>query len=188
MRRLSPISSVILFIVSAVIVRPALAAGTGEKAVLSALDDLKEAMLKRDRAALEKVLHPELTYGHSSATLETKAQAIAHIVDGLGWEAIELADTAVRLQGNVAIVNGKADLHQRNKDKPTTVAKLLVLTVWVKGPQGWQLIARQAVRRPDDAQVIAAQAALAAAPATKPSASAPSASAPSASARSAPPK
>jgi hypothetical protein len=32
----------------------------------------------------------------------------------------------------------------------------------VKGPHGWQMIARQAVRRSDDDQVIAAHAALAA--------------------------
>lgn len=167
MRKLVPISSAVVFIVSAAIVQPAFAASSGEKEVLNALDHLKEAMLKRDRATLEKIFHPDLSYGHSSATVETRAKAIAHIVDGLGWETIELADTTVRLQGNVAIVNGKADLHQRNKDKPTTVAKLLVLTVWVKGPQHWQLIARQAVRRPDDAEVIAAQAAVAAASATK---------------------
>jgi hypothetical protein len=68
----------------------------------------------------------------------------------------------------VAIVNGKADFHERKKDQPTTTAKLLILTVWVKGPSGWQLIARQAVRRPDDAQVIAAQAALTGATAAQP--------------------
>ena len=176
MRKLIPIQSASVFIAIAFIAQPAFAASAGENAVLTALDGLKEAMLKKDRVALDKIFHSDLTYGHSSATVETKAQAIAHIVEGLGWEAIELADTTVRLQGNVAIVNGKADLHQRNKDKPTTVAKLLVLTVWVKGPHGWQLIARQAVRRPDDAQVIAAQAAVAATSATKaPSASPPSA-------------
>jgi len=36
-----------------------------------------------------------------------------------------------------------------------------MLSVWTKGPQGWQMIARQAVRRADDDQVIAAKAALA---------------------------
>ena len=59
-------------------------------------------------------------------------------------------------------------MHQRNKDKPTTISKLTVLTVWVKGAQGWQMIARQAVRRPDDDQVIAARAALAATAAKPP--------------------
>jgi ketosteroid isomerase-like protein len=165
MLKLIRISSAFMIILLAL---PAFAASSGEGEVLTALNGMKEALLKKDRAALEKLFHPDLTYSHSSATVENKAQAIAHIVDGLGWEAIELADTTVRLQGNVAVVNGKTDMHQRNKDKPTTVAKLLVLTVWVKGPQGWQLLARQAVRRPDDAQVMAAQAALVAAPAARP--------------------
>jgi hypothetical protein len=156
MRKLISIASTFVFIV---MTQSAFAAGTGEKDVLNALDGLKQAMLKKDRAALEKLFHPDLTYSHSSAKVENKTQAIAHMVDGLGWEAIELADTTVRLQGNVAIVNGNADFHERKKDQPTTVAKLLILTVWVKGPPGWQLIARQAVRRPDDAQVIAAPAA-----------------------------
>lgn len=172
MRNFIRISSVLVFVA---MTQTAFAAGSGEKEVLTALDGLKEAMLKKDRATLEKIFHPDLTYSHSSATVENKAQAIAHMVDGLGWEAIELSDTTVRLQGNVAIVNGKADYHERKKDKPTTVVKLLILTVWVKGPPGWQLIARQAVRRPDDAQVIAAQAALAATAPKPPTASSPAA-------------
>jgi len=165
MRQLISVSSAFMFIMMA---QPVFAASSGEKEVLAAMDGLKEAMLKKDRATLEKIFHPDLTYSHSSAKVENKAQAIAHMVDGLGWEAIELADTTVRLQGNVAIVNGKADFHERKKDQPPTVAKLLILTVWVKGPPGWQLIARQAVRRPDDAQVMAAQAALAGANAAQP--------------------
>jgi ketosteroid isomerase-like protein len=170
MRKLIGISSAFIFMV---IVQPAFAAASGEKEVLAAMEGLKQAMLKKDRAALEKIFHPDLTYSHSSAKVENKAEAIAHMVDGLGWEAIELADTTVRLQGNVAIVNGKADFHERKKDQPPTVAKLLILTVWVKGPHGWQLMARQAVRRPDDAHVLAAQAALAGASAVQPATAAP---------------
>jgi ketosteroid isomerase-like protein len=155
---------VLLFIAlgSVLVVPPAFAAAPGEKAVLAALEAWKDAMLKKDRAALEKVFHPDLSYGHSSAMVETKEQAIPHIVDSAGWEAIEFADTTVRVRGNVALVNGKTDMHQRGKDK-VTISKLTVLTVWVKGGAGWQMIARQAVRRPDDPQVIAAHAALAAA-------------------------
>ena len=156
----------VVFIVTAfafvLLVRPVLAASPAEKAVLAALDAWTEAMVKQDRPALEKLFHPDLSYTHSSATVETKAQAITHIMDGAGWEAIELSDTTVRLQGNVAIVNGKTDMHQRNRGKSTTISKLISLSVWVKGRQGWQMIARQAVRRPDDEQVIAAHAALAA--------------------------
>jgi ketosteroid isomerase-like protein len=147
---------------------PAVAANPSEKAVLAAVETWKGAMLKQDRAALEKILHSDLSYGYPSAIVHTKSEMIQHVMEGAGWEAIDLADTTVGFQGNVAIVRGKVDMHQRNKDKPTTTSKLLVLTVWVKGPQGWQLVARQAVRRADDAQVLAAKAALAPTPAKAP--------------------
>lgn len=159
MRKLIPILGVFAFVLLA---RPAVAANPAEKAVLGALDAWKDAMVKKDKAALEKLLHPDLTYAHSSATVENKEQAIAHLMDSPGFDGIDFSETTVRLQGNVALVNGKTDMHQRNKDKPTTISKLIVLTVWVKGKAGWQMIARQAVRRPDDDQVIAAKAALAA--------------------------
>src|SRR5688500_20284181 len=85
-------------------VRPAFAAGPGDKAVLAALDTWKQAMLARDRAALEKIFHPDLSYGHSSAMVETKAQAIPNIVDSAGWAAIEFSDTTVRLQDRKSVV------------------------------------------------------------------------------------
>jgi ketosteroid isomerase-like protein len=156
---------------------PAVAANPADKAVLAAVETWKGAMLKQDRAALEKILHADLSYGYPSAIVHTKSEMVQHVMEGSGWEAIDLADMTVRLQGNVAIVNGKVDMHQRNKDKPTTVSKLIFLTVWVKGPQGWQLIARQAARRADDAQVLAAKAALAATPAKSAPASLPPAAA-----------
>jgi hypothetical protein len=145
---------------SILVVSPAFAAKPDEKAVLAAVDAWKTAMLKQDRAALDKIFHPELTYAHSSAKIQTKAEAIAGAVEGMGWEKIELTETTVRLQGKVAIVNGNVDMYERHKDK-NTISKLVMLSVWTKGPQGWQMIARQAVRRSDDDQVIAAKAALA---------------------------
>ena len=86
MRKLIWISTAFMFIA---MVQPAFAANSGDKEVLAAMEGLKAAMLKKDRAALDKIFHPELTYGHSSAKIENKAEAIAHMVDGLGWEAIE---------------------------------------------------------------------------------------------------
>jgi ketosteroid isomerase-like protein len=157
MRKLVLISSLFA---SVLMVRPAFAANPNEKAVLAAVDGWKTAMLKKDGAALEKIFHPDLSYGHSSASIQTKAEAIKGVVDGMGWQKIEMTDTTVRFQGNVAIVNGKVDMYEIHKDKNTT-SKLVMLSVWTKGPHGWQMIARQAVRRADDDQVIAAKAALA---------------------------
>ena len=172
MRRLVFLLSAFAF--ASVLATPPAAAApnpAAEKAVLAALDAWKVAMVKRDPAALEKIFHPDVTYAHSSAAVQNKEQAIKGVVDSLGWETIEFADTTVRFVGNnVALVNGKTDMAQRNKDKPTSISKLIVLTVWVKGKPGWQMIARQAVRRADDDQVIAAKAALAATAAKAPAA------------------
>ena len=43
-----------------------------EKEVLAALDTWRNAVMKRDRAAYDKILHPDLTYAHSNGAVETK--------------------------------------------------------------------------------------------------------------------
>jgi len=125
---------------------PAAASTPEEKSVLAAMDTWKQAMIKKDRAAFDKVLHPELLYGHSNGDLEDKALAIKHVVDGAAtWEEITFADTKVRVRGNTAMVTGKVQYRERETGK-LEVVNLAVLSVWVKGAQGWQMIARQATR------------------------------------------
>ena len=115
-----------------------------KKDVLAAQELWRQAMIKKDPAAFEKVLHPALSFGHSSGQLETKAQAIAHVLKSdATWERIDFADTTVRVQGETALVTGKVDYHQRGKSGKPTVIKLVVLSVWIKGPADWQMIARQ---------------------------------------------
>jgi hypothetical protein len=64
MRHLVLIPSALAFVL---VVQPAFAASPGDKAVLAALDTWKQAMLSQDRAALEKIFHPDLSYGYPSA-------------------------------------------------------------------------------------------------------------------------
>ena len=131
---------------SGLLTAPALAA-PAEKDVLAAMDAWKQAMLKKDRAVLEKVFHPDLSYGHSSGVLENKTQAIEHVVAGGGtYTAIDLSDTKVQVHGNAAIVTGKAEYHEHTKENKDTTANLVVLSVWLKGPKGWQMVARQATK------------------------------------------
>jgi ketosteroid isomerase-like protein len=125
---------------------PALAA-PADKEVLTAMDAWKQAMLKKDKSVLEKVFHPDLTYGHSSGVIENKAQAIEHVINGGGtYTAIDLSDTKVVVHGNTALVTGKAEYHEITKEKKPTTANLVVLSTWLKGPKGWQMIARQATK------------------------------------------
>jgi len=111
--------------------------------VLAAMDAYKGAMTHKDGAALEKLLGDDLTYVHSDGLLETKADVIKSVVSGkAAVDKIEfLPDTDVRVHGKTAFVAGKEDLWH-----PTSIVHMHVLHVWEKGPQGWQLVARQATR------------------------------------------
>jgi ketosteroid isomerase-like protein len=119
-----------------------------EKDVLAAMDAWKQATMKRDGAALDKLLHPDLTYSHSSAMTQTKADVIKSVTTGKATvEDITFSDTTVRVYGNTALVKGKVDI-VNNTDGKSTPAHLNILHVWIKGTHGWQMVARQATRLP----------------------------------------
>ncbi len=124
---------------------PLVAAETAaEKAVVAALDTWKEATMKKDRALFEKVYHPDLTYGHSSGMIETKQQAIEHVLGNPNavYESIDISDTKVKVHGTMALLTAKLVMKEKGHDANNLVA----LTVWTKTAKGWQLIGRQATK------------------------------------------
>ena len=136
-----------LFVLAAALLQAATPDAKTEKEVLTALDSYKQALLKKDAAALSKVLAEDLTYTHSSNLHENKAAVIESLKNNTVYEAIDFKDPKVRVYGNTALVKTDADFHN-NTGGTTTVIKLNILHVFVKGPQGWQLVARQATRYP----------------------------------------
>ena len=116
-----------------------------KKAVLAAEQAYVDAMIKHDKAALEKLLADDLVYIHSSSKNETKAEVIQAVTSGSAtYESIDFRDTTVRQYGDVVITNHKATI----KTKQTGVANLLVTHVWVKEKGGWKFASRQASRLP----------------------------------------
>jgi hypothetical protein len=116
---------------------------SAEKDVLAAMDALKQAMIHKDGAALEKLLSSDLTYTHSGGQEQTKADVIQSITSGKSiTEALEYTGTTVRIYGKIALVKGKVDLSHSK----TNIVHMNILHVWEKTPQGWQLVARQATR------------------------------------------
>ena len=114
-----------------------------EKDVLAAMDAFKKATLSKDGAALGKLLADDLTYTHSAGQEQTKAQYIESIVSGKSvTEALVFTGTTVRTYGNIALVKCRVDLSHSK----TNVVHMNILHVWRHGPQGWQLVARQATR------------------------------------------
>jgi hypothetical protein len=117
--------------------------GDAKSEVLAAMDGLKHAMIHRDGPALEKLLADNLTYTHSAGQEQNKAEVIQSIVSGKSIiQKLEFPDNSVRVLGNVALVKGKVDLWH----SADNVVHMNILHVWVNGPHGWQLVARQATR------------------------------------------
>jgi ketosteroid isomerase-like protein len=139
-----------LFVLTAALLHAATPDAKTEKAVLAALDTYKQALLKKDAAALNKVLSDDLTYTHSSNLHENKAAVIESLKNNTVYEAFDFKDPKVRVYGNTALVVTDADFRNNNAGTVTLI-RLNILHVFVKGPQGWQLAARQATRYPDAA-------------------------------------
>jgi hypothetical protein len=118
-----------------------------EKDVVAAVEFLRKAMLDGDKAALYKIAAPELTYGHSSGTLEDKAAFIDALVSGRNdFVTIDLSEQTVKLVGNdLALVRHKLKAQTNNGGTPGT-ANIGILLVWQKQQGQWKLLARQAFK------------------------------------------
>jgi hypothetical protein len=117
--------------------------GNARKDVLTAMETYKNGMIQKDGAALDKVLSADLAYTHSGGEFQTKAEVIQSITTGKTViERMEFSDTTVRVYGNTALVKGRVDLWH----SPTNIVHMNVLHVWIDGPHGWQMVARQATK------------------------------------------
>ena len=110
--------------------------------VLAAMESWKQAMLTKDTAALDRLLHPDLTYSHSDGKTQTKADLLKSPGNN---QSITFGETTVRVYGDTALVKGPVEFVNQTANGPNTV-HLSVLHVWLKGPQGWQMVARQATK------------------------------------------
>ena len=121
-----------------------------EKAVMATLDAMAQATIKRDVATLDKIYHPDLTYSHSSAMLQSKAEVLKAAAGPAVTESMTFHDTTIRIYGNVALVRGVNEL--RN-GQPGAMHDNHLNILWVllkgPGPYGWQIVARQTTRLPE---------------------------------------
>jgi len=116
-----------------------------EKAVLAAEKQYAAAMVKADAVALDKLLADDLSYTHSSAKMETKADVIKGVTSGTSKNlAVEFKTTKVRQFGTTVIT-----YHEMVFAHPGVTNKVYVTMVWAKQPAGWQLVQRQATKLPD---------------------------------------
>ena len=117
-----------------------------EKAIATAVESLRKAMIDGDKAALEKLASEKLSYGHSSGLVESKTEFVDKIATGKSdFVTIEISEQTISVSGKTAVVRHLFNATTNDGGKPGAV-KIKILLVWQKEKGGWKLLARQAVR------------------------------------------
>ena len=117
-----------------------------EMKVSEAVETLRKVMIDPDKAVLEKIIHEDLSYGHSSGLIETKAMLIESLVsNNSDFKTMDLTEQTVKVVGKTAIVRHKLMAETANKGVPST-AKLNVLLIFIELKGEWKLLARQAAK------------------------------------------
>jgi hypothetical protein len=131
---------------------PTLAAqASGTEAAIATLETERiDAVIKGDRATLDRIFADDLSYVHASGRVDTKATMLADVAAGrMKYKKFDRTDVHVRAYTASAIVTGKAAVDV-DIDQKTLVLNILFTGVYVKQPDGsWRMVAWQSTRLPD---------------------------------------
>ncbi len=119
-----------------------------DKAIAAKVETLNKAIFEnKDIAALEILLAKEITYGHSSGKIETRAEMIKGVIDDTKtYSDVKTEIGTILFSGKSVVVRHVISATQKEKDGKFSSLKLQVLQVWVKERKAWKLLARQAVK------------------------------------------
>jgi ketosteroid isomerase-like protein len=130
------------------LVAPATADAAEEAAVKDAVEALRKAVFEQDKAKMEGLVADELTYGHSSAVVQTKAEMINGVMTRKAkLKSLEYPELKVTVAGNAAWARHLYVSESELDGKPSSI-KIGILEVWQKQAGGWKLLARQGYKLP----------------------------------------
>src|ERR687886_952812 len=118
-----------------------------QTSVKDAASKLDKALIEKDTGALKALLHPDLTFGHSSGWVETRQDVLNDVASGkLAYKTIDNKDVKWATGNDWATMRSNTHVVSLNPDGKTSELNLHVLLVWLKTNKGWQLLARQTTK------------------------------------------
>ena len=116
-------------------------------AVTTAAEKLRLAMVSGEQSALESLILPELTYGHSGGHIDDAKEFVEKLVSKKSdFVTIDITNQTVNIVGNTAIVRHHFYATTADAGKAPGDVTLDILLVWAKVKNDWKLLARQAVK------------------------------------------
>jgi hypothetical protein len=122
---------------------PAFAETGDEEAVKQNVEALREALLKADKAQLERLTAEQLSYGHSDGRVQNKAEFIDGVMTRKATvKSINFPDLKIAMTGDAAVARHLYESESEMDGKPNSV-RIGTLEVWQKQGGNWRLLARQ---------------------------------------------
>ena len=117
------------------------------QAVTEVAEKFRLAMISGEKPALESLILPELTYGHSGGHIDDATEFVEKLVSKKSdFLTIDITNQKIDIVGNTAIVRHHFYATTADMGKAPGDVTLDIVLVWVKIKKDWKLLARQAVK------------------------------------------
>ena len=117
-----------------------------ESEIMMRMLTLRSGLINKDSVALDDVLASDVSYGHTSGLIQTKAQLIRSVVSKeQDYQNIIPSDMNIRIYNNTGVVTMKSTVLMNYQGNPLNMDMYITL-VWIKKNK-WQLVARQSVKQ-----------------------------------------
>jgi hypothetical protein len=110
---------------------PAFAEAGDEAAVKQNVEALREALLKADKAQLERLTADQLSYGHSDGRVQNKPEFIDGVMTRATVKSLTFPDLKIEVAGDAAIARHLYE-SQSELDGKTNNIRIGTLEVWQK--------------------------------------------------------
>jgi hypothetical protein len=123
---------------------------TDKNEILSLEQRRFKAMCAGNAGELDRLLHRDLKYTHSTGVVDGKASYLRGVRDKLwDYQSIKTSNETVSVYGDTALVHCRLQIDLKVKDVQKHVDSL-ALTVWVKDEGRWQVAAVHSTPYPKD--------------------------------------
>lgn len=109
---------------------------------------LHRALIGKESENLDRLLHRDLSYGHSNAWVEDKTELMTNNASGtLVYHSIQVDSASWKISktGKLALVRYNADFDVNLRGNPVRL-KLHVAQTWIRKKGKWQLLMRQSTK------------------------------------------
>jgi len=136
----------LLFILTLFFVQIVVAQKKDTAAVLAAVQKLEKALIGKDSATLNVLLHKDVAFGHSSGWVQTKKNVVDDMMSGfLDYKKIDETSVSIDVSKEKAIVKERVSVNGV-RDGNAFELNLFIMQIWLQNKKGWQLFARQSTK------------------------------------------